>query len=151
MKSAIFFLLLSVLLNQEGYAQVPSSLTLEDAQQISDAAEQKARENNWNVVIAVLDGGGHLIALRRMDGTQVGSVDLAQQKAQTAFKFKRSTKVFEDAILAGNVHFLSIPGVVAVEGGLPIFYEGQVIGAIGISGVTASQDGVIAAAGLAAF
>lgn len=57
MKSAIFFLLLSVLLNQEGYAQVPSSLTLEDAQQISDAAEQKARENNWNVVIAVLDGG----------------------------------------------------------------------------------------------
>jgi glc operon protein GlcG len=135
----------------ESQAQTLKILTLADAQRVADAAEAKARENNWNVVIAILDGGGNLVLLRRMDGTQMGSIDLAQQKAQTAFKFKRATKVFEDAIKAGNIHFLSMPGVVAVEGGLPILHEGQVVGAIGISGVTAAQDGIIATAGLEAF
>jgi glc operon protein GlcG len=154
MKNAVLNLLLIIMLvgySVESLAQTIKVLTLADAQRVADAAEEKARENNWNVVIAILDGGGNLVLLRRMDGTQVGSIDLAQQKAQTAFKFKRSTKVFEDAIKAGNIHFLSMPGVVAVEGGVPILREGQVVGAIGISGVTAAQDGIIAAAGLEAF
>lgn len=147
----ILTILFLAFISSESQAQTLKILTLADAQRVADAAEAKARENNWNVVITILDGGGNLVLLRRMDGTQVGSIDLAQQKAQTAFKFKRSTKVFEDAIKAGNIHFLSMPGVVAVEGGVPILHEGQVVGAIGISGVTATQDGIIAAAGLVAF
>ncbi|WP_291366844.1 heme-binding protein [Cyclobacterium sp.] len=126
-------------------------LTLEDAQRISDAAEARAKQDNWNVVIAVLDAGGHLIALRRMDGTQIGSVDVGIQKASTALKFKRPTKVFQDGVQAGNVHIMSLEGVAAVEGGLPIKSGDHVIGSIGVSGVTSAQDGIIAAAGLAAF
>ncbi|WP_154856089.1 GlcG/HbpS family heme-binding protein [Cyclobacterium xiamenense] len=125
-------------------------LSLEDAQRISDAAEARARQDNWNVVIAILDAGGHLLALRRMDGTQIGSVDVALQKAGTAVKFKRPTKVFEDGVKAGNVHFLSL-GIAAVEGGLPIRDGDHVIGSIGVSGVTSAQDGIIAAAGVEAF
>jgi glc operon protein GlcG len=126
-------------------------LNLEDAQKMADAAEAKARQENWNVVIVVLDAGGHLITLRRMDGTQIGSVEVAMKKADTALKFKRPTKVFEDAVKGGNVHIISLPGVVAVEGGLPISHEGNVIGSIGISGVTSAQDGMIAAAALESF
>lgn len=130
--------------------QTARVLNLEDAQRISDAAEARARQDNWNVVIAVLDAGGHLIALRRMDGTQIGSVDVAMQKASTAVKFKRPTKVFEDGVKSGNVHILSL-GIAAVEGGLPIRDGDHVIGSIGVSGVTSAQDGIIAAAGLEAF
>ncbi|MDN3687698.1 GlcG/HbpS family heme-binding protein [Cyclobacterium jeungdonense] len=126
-------------------------LSLEDAQRISDAAESRARQDNWNVVIAILDAGGHLVALRRMDGTQIGSVDVGIQKATSALKFKRPTKVFEDAVKSGNVHIISLPGVVAVEGGLPIRDGDRVIGSIGVSGVTSAQDGIIAAAGLESF
>ncbi|WP_235954751.1 GlcG/HbpS family heme-binding protein [Cyclobacterium salsum] len=126
-------------------------LTLEDAQRISDAAEARARQDNWNVVVAILDAGGHLVALRRMDGTQIGSVDVGVQKATSALKFKRPTKVFEDAVKSGNIHLISLPGVVAVEGGLPIKDGDQVIGSIGVSGVTSAQDGIIAAAGLESF
>ncbi len=126
-------------------------LSLEDAQRISDAAEARARQDNWNVVIAILDAGGHLVALRRMDETQIGSVDVGIQKATSALKFKRPTKVFEDAVKSGNIHLISLPGVVAVEGGLPIKDGDQVIGSIGVSGVTSAQDGIIAAAGLESF
>lgn len=126
-------------------------LSLEDAQRISDAAEARARQDNWNVVITILDAGGHLVALRRMDGTQIGSVEVGIQKATSALKFKRPTKVFEDAVKSGNVHLISLPGVVAVEGGLPIKDGDQVIGSIGVSGVTSAQDGIIAAAGLESF
>lgn len=126
-------------------------LTLEDAQRISDAAEDRARQDNWNVVITILDAGGHLVSLRRMDGTQIGSVDVSIQKATSALKFKRPTKVFEDAVKSGNLHLISLPGIVAVEGGLPIREGEKVIGSIGISGVTSAQDGIIAAAGLESF
>lgn len=126
-------------------------LTLEDAQRISDAAEARAWQDNWNVVIAILDAGGHLVALRRMDGTQIGSVDVGIQKATSALKFKRPTKVFEDAVKSGSVHIISLPGVIAVEGGLPIKDGDRVIGSIGVSGVTSAQDGIIAAAGLESF
>jgi len=124
-------------------------LTLEDAKRMADAAEAKAKQENWNVVIAILDDGGHLITLRRMDGVQLGSIDLAQTKAKTAVFYKRASKVFEDQVTQGNNRPLSMPNVFASEGGVPIIKDGVVIGAIGVSGVTSVQDGIVAAAGLA--
>ncbi|MBW3469265.1 GlcG/HbpS family heme-binding protein [Arthrospiribacter ruber] len=123
-------------------------ISLAEAKKIADAAEAKALENEWTVVIAIVDDGGHLILLRKIDGTQIGSVEVAQAKARSAVYFKRSTKVFEDGVNEGNVRMLSLPNAVALEGGLPIFKDGFCIGAIGISGVRSDQDGVIAAAGL---
>jgi len=127
-------------------------LTLADAQRIADAAQKHAAENGWNVVITVVDGGGHLLVLRRMDGTQTGSLDIAIRKAESAFHFKRSTKDLQDLIARdGLAHVMTLPNVTAVEGGLPVIHNGEVIGAIGISGVTSEQDGIIAAAAVASF
>jgi uncharacterized protein GlcG (DUF336 family) len=122
------------------------SLTLEAAKKIAAAAEGEAQKNKWNVVIAVVDDGGHLIYLQRMDGTQTGSIDVAMRKAHTAMAFKRPTKVFEDAIAGGRNALIAL-GALPLEGGLPISAGGQVIGAIGVSGVTSQQDGQIAKAG----
>jgi glc operon protein GlcG len=133
------------------FSQTQPFLILEDAQRISDAAESRARQDKWNVVIAVMDAGGNLISLRKMDGTQVGSVEVAQAKAKTAVFFKRPTKTFQDAVAEGNHHVISLPNVTAVEGGLPIFIDGVIVGSIGVSGVTAAQDGIIAEAGLKAL
>jgi uncharacterized protein GlcG (DUF336 family) len=125
------------------------SLNLAAAKRIAAAAEAEAVKNKWNVVIAVLDEGGHLLYLQRADGTQVGSVDVAIAKAQSAVKFKRPTKALEDALAGGRQAILALPGAVPVEGGLPLMVGGDLIGAIGVSGVTSQQDGQIAAAGAA--
>ena len=127
------------------------SLTLEDAQRIVNAAEQRAREDNWNVVIAIVDGGGHLITLRRMDDVQTASIDIAIQKARTAAFYRRSTKIFQDRLFAGENGILSLPDMLPFEGGLPIIKNGNILGAIGVSGVTAEQDGLIARAGVDAL
>jgi glc operon protein GlcG len=126
-------------------------LTLEDAQRISIAARRTATENNWNVAIAVVDDGGHLISLERMDGTQKGSIRIAEQKARTAILFKRPTKAFEDAVLQGRPVFMTMPDVICLEGGVPLIRDGVFAGAIGVSGVKSSEDGVVAAAGAAAL
>ncbi|MDP1733761.1 MAG: heme-binding protein [Sulfuritalea sp.] len=126
-------------------------LTLEDAQRITLAARRTAAENNWNVAIAVVDDGGHLISLARMDGTQKGSIRICEQKARTAVLFKRPTKAFEDAVLQGRPVFMSMPDVICLEGGVPLIREGVYLGAIGVSGVKSSEDGVVAAAGAAAL
>ena len=126
-------------------------LTLEDAHRITLAARRAAAENNWNVVITVVDDGGHLISLERMDGTQKGSVRIAEQKARTAILFKRPTKAFEDAVLQGRPVFMTMPDVICLEGGVPLIREGVYVGAIGVSGVKSSEDGVVAAAGAAAL
>ena len=123
------------------------TLTLEAAQRIADAAEKFARKKGWNVVIAIVDDGGHLIYLARMDGTQIGSIDVAQAKARTALAFKRPTKIWSDALTGGRLPVLGLSGVTPVEGGLPLAVKGEIIGAIGISGVTSEQDGQIAQAG----
>ena len=125
------------------------TLTLEAAQRIADAAEKFARKKGWNVVIAIVDDGGHLIYLARMDGTQIGSIDVAQAKARTALAFKRPTKIWSDALTGGRLPVLGLSGVTPVEGGLPLAVKGEIIGAIGISGVTSEQDGQIAQAGAA--
>lgn len=151
MKYSLLLILLSFSLISFAQNQTHPHLNLEEAKKIADAAEERARQDNWNVVIAILDGGGHLIMLRRMDGTQIGSVEVAQAKAKSAVYFKRPTKVFEDLVNEGNSRILSLPNAVAIEGGLPIFKDGLCVGSIGISGVTSMQDGIIAQAGLKAL
>ena len=126
-------------------------LTLADAERMTAAARVAALENNWNVVIAVVDDGGHLISLQRMDGTQKGSVRVAEQKARTAIMFKRPTKAFEDAVLQGRPVMMTMPDAICLEGGLPLVRDGIYLGAIGVSGVLSSQDGVVAAKGAAAL
>jgi uncharacterized protein GlcG (DUF336 family) len=123
------------------------TLSLADAKAIAAAASAKAVAESWNVVIAIMDAGGHLLYLERADGTQLGSVTVAQEKARTALLFKRATKQMEDTILAGRVHMMSLPGATCVEGGLPLVHDGEIVGSIGVSGVISAQDGQIAAAG----
>ena len=127
-------------------------LTLEMAKRIAAAAETKANANKWKVVIAIVDDGGHLVYLQRADGTQFGSVEVAIGKAYSAIAFKRPSKAWEERLAEGRLGFLSLPDdMVLVEGGLPLSVEGQVIGAIGVSGVKSSEDAEIAAAGAAAL
>lgn len=123
------------------------ALTLEVAKQIAAASSEFAQKNKWNVVIAIVDDGGHLVYFERMDGVQTGSIQVAIRKAQSAAAFKRPTKVFEEAVAEGRTVLVALPGGMPFEGGVPITVEGQVIGAVGISGVTAQQDGMIAQAG----
>jgi uncharacterized protein GlcG (DUF336 family) len=125
------------------------ALTLEAAKQIAAAAEAEAKKNNWTMVISVVDDGGHLLYLERMDGTQIGSVEVAQEKAATAVRFKRPTKALEDTVAGGRQVMLKLPGATPIEGGLPIMAGNELIGAIGVSGGTSPQDGQVAAAGLA--
>ena len=136
-----------------GFSQLVTkkALTLEAAKKLAAAAEVEARKNNWNVVICVVDDGANLLYLQRMDGTQIGSVDIAQMKARTAVKMKRPSKVLEDGVLSGRTMMIKLPDVLPVEGGVPLLVDGQVIGAIGVSGVMSAQDGQIAGAGVAAL
>ncbi|MBL8177005.1 MAG: heme-binding protein [Bryobacterales bacterium] len=127
------------------------SMTLEAARQIAAAAEAEAKKNKWNVVIAIVDDGANLVYLQKMDETQIGSIEVAQEKARTAVKFKRASKVFEEAVKGGRQVVLKLPGALPIEGGLPLMSDGKVIGAIGVSGVQSNEDGIIAAAGEAAF
>src|SRR3954470_10600540 len=127
------------------------TLTLEVARQIAAASEKHARENKWNVCIAIVDDGGPLIYFQRLDGTQYGSVNVSQRKAETAIGFKRPSKTFEEGVAGGRNALLGLPGAGALEGGLPLAVEGEMIGAIGVSGVAAQQDGMIAQAGVDAL
>jgi uncharacterized protein GlcG (DUF336 family) len=127
------------------------TLTLLAAKKVAAAAETFAKRKGWNVVIAVVDDGGHLIYLARMDGTQIGSVEVAQAKARTALAFKRPTKAWDETLSDGRHAVLGLPGVTPVEGGLPLQVGEEFVGAIGVSGVTSSQDGQIAHAGAAAL
>jgi glc operon protein GlcG len=134
-----------------GQSADTKALTLDNAKRIADAAELRAHENNWTVAIVVVDAGGQLILFRKIDGTQAASIDIAVQKARTAAFYKRPTKIFQDRLAAGENAILSLPDMMPFEGGLPIIHNGTVAGAIGVSGVTAEQDGTIAAAGLEAL
>lgn len=127
------------------------AMTLNGAKKIAAAAEAEARTNNWNVVIAVVDDGGHLVYLQRMDGTQTGSIDVAIGKARTAAAFRRPTKVFDD-LAKTRPSIVSIGAdAVLLEGGIPIMVGGQLVGAVGVSGVTSQQDAQAAQAGIDAL
>jgi len=124
-------------------------LTLEVAKRIAAAAEAEARRNGWPVVIAIVDDGGHLLCLHRLDDTQIGSVEVATAKARAAIAFKRPTRAWEEALAGGRQGVLSLPGVVVAEGGVPLVWDGRMIGAVGVSGVKPNEDGQIARAGAA--
>lgn len=122
------------------------TLSLELAKKIAEVAEAEAVKNNWTVVISIVDDGGNLVYLCRMDNTQIGSIEVSIQKARTAIFFKRPTKVFEDMVAGGRNAILSLPGVLPLEGGMPLILKDQIIGAIGISGAKSNEDGIIAKA-----
>lgn len=125
-------------------------LSLEQAKKAMAAAEAEALKNNWNVVIAIVDSGGHLVLLQRLENTAYGSVDVAQEKARGATAFRRPTKAFQELIAQGGAHLrlLNLTGDAGVlEGGVPIVASGKLVGAIGVSGVTSQQDAQIAQAG----
>ena len=127
-------------------------LTLEDARAMATAAEAEARQNGWAVTLAVVDGGGHLLWLQRMDGAAPISAQIAPAKARSAALGRRETKVYEDMINQGRTSFLSAPGLEGMlEGGVPIMVDGQCAGAVGVSGVKSSEDAQIARAGIAAL
>lgn len=134
-----------------GLADLPAKkvLTLDVAKRIVAAAEAEAVRRKATVVIAVVDDGGHLILLQRLDDTQVASVEVGIGKARTAAIFRRPSKVFEDQVREGRVAALALPGATPLQGGIPIVYEGKVIGAIGVSGNTPQEDEDIAKAGAA--
>jgi uncharacterized protein GlcG (DUF336 family) len=123
------------------------SLTLAAAKEIGAAAEAEARKNNFTNCVAIFDDGANLIYLVTMDGTQTGSINVAQQKGLAALRFKRSTRLFQDMVTGDKPHMAFLPGAVPVEGGLPLIVGGQLVGAIGVSGMPSDKDGIVAQAG----
>lgn len=134
--------------------QLPSRkvLTLEAARLAMAACEAEAARGGWKVVIAVVDEGGHTLMLHRLDGAQWSSVETAVAKAKAAVAWKRPTRLLEEAVNNGRFAFLSIAqGMAILQGGVPLEIDGQVIGAIGVSGVKASDDEIVATAGIRAL
>ena len=142
--ASVLLITMSLFAAQPATRQV---LTLEIAKQVAAAAAAEAAANKWTVVITILDEGGNLMYLERMDETQIGSIQVAQEKARSAVGFKRPTKVFEDAVASGRTAIVKLPGAMPIEGGIPLMLNGRVAGAIGVSGATSQQDGQIAKAG----
>ena len=125
-------------------------LTLDDCRKMSAAAEAEARRNKWNVVIAILDDGGHLLHLIRMDGATPANAAIAVEKARTAATTRRSSKMWEERVAGGRLSMLKMP-VLPVQGGLPIMVEGSCVGAIAASGVQSHEDEQIVQAGIDAL
>lgn len=150
---SLFSVLLGVLVATAGLSETAGKkgFSLEDAKKIGDAAAAEAKKNKWNMAIAIVDDGGHLVYFERIDETQFGSVDVAIGKARTAVAFKRPTKALEDALNANQPAILSFPNTLPREGGLPILQDGKVVGGIGVSGGTSSQDAQVAKAGADAY
>jgi glc operon protein GlcG len=120
---------------------------MDHAKQLADAAMAEAKKHNWKMAISVVDTAGNLVFFQKIDGTQLASVQISQDKARAAAQFRRPTKVFQDAVDGGHPYILSFHSVVASEGGIPLVEGGQLIGAIGCSGGTSQQDGVACKAG----
>ena len=132
--------------------QVPGpygpAVTLEQARGIVAAGRAEAQRQKFMMAFAVVDPSGDLVAFEKIDGTQTGSIEVAQDKARSAAAFRRPTKAFSDAVASGRVAILTLKGAVAIEGGVPIVSGGRVIGALGVSGGTSEQDGQVAAVAL---
>ena len=124
-------------------------ISIENAKKVTVAALAEARKNNWTMAVAITDPAGILVHYERMDGTQNAAQEVAPAKARSAALFRRPTKGFQDDVAAGGLglRYLSLPGVVAADGGIPLVIDGKIVGAIGISGGTNVQDGQVAAAG----
>nr|WP_175165718.1 heme-binding protein [Paraburkholderia fynbosensis] len=127
--------------------------SLADARRVAHAAEEAATRHGWPMVIAVVDSGGHLVLQQRLDGAQLGSIQVARQKAETAVLFRRPTRLFEDAIAQGGLHLrlLGMNNLVPLDGGIPLIRDAAVVGAIGVSGMRSDQDALVAQAGADQF
>jgi glc operon protein GlcG len=159
LKSTLAALVLTV----AAYAQTPlvppantpygTAISSDAAKKIATAAIAEARKNNWAMAVAVVDTGGYLVYFERMQDTQLGSVEIAIEKAKSAALFRRPTKSFQDTLAAGGngLRILGLTGAVPVEGGIPIVVNGEVVGAVGASGGSSDQDGRTAQAGAAAM
>src|SRR5579871_6520746 len=125
-------------------------ISLDRAQAVIQAAVAEAKKRNWKMNIAVSDSGGNLVAFQRMDGAMLASIQIAQHKARAGATFRRPTKVFEDGIQLMHLNYLlAFDGIIASRGGIPLIEQGKIIGAIGVSGGTDSQDEVVSKAGAA--
>ena len=144
-------LALSVLAN--AFAQMPNpygpAISLENAKKVAAPALAEAAKNNWAMAVAIVDPSGNLVYYEKMDATQIGSANVAIEKARSAALFKRPTKTYQDALAAGGdgMRVLRLQGAVPIEGGIPILVDGKIAGAIGVSGGTSAQDGQCAKAG----
>jgi glc operon protein GlcG len=114
-----------------------------------NAAVSEGQKHHWPVNIAVVDSGGNLVAFKRMDGAQLGSIQVSQHKAHAALAYRRETKLFENGIQDGNVYMMTLDGVIGSRGGIPLVVDGKIVGAIGCSGASGAQDEVICKAGAA--
>lgn len=137
-------------------AQVPqygANITMEQANKVAAAADAESRKNGWPMAIAIVDTAGHLVHFHRIDNTQTASIQVAQDKAISSAIYRRPTKVMQDAVAGGGagIRFLNLRGASTVEGGLPIYHDGKIVGAIGVSGMASDQDGVVAKAGVDAL
>jgi glc operon protein GlcG len=151
--SAVLLFTVSLLLPWSAVGQMPNPygapIRADMARRIAAAAIAEGKKNGWTVAAAVVDPSGTLAYFERIDGTQAGSSEVALAKARSAAAFKRPTKAFEDAVAAGRHAVLSLPGAIPLEGGLPIVFDGKIVGALGVSGATSEQDGICAKAALA--
>jgi glc operon protein GlcG len=131
--------------------QIPYGLSIstESAKNAAAASIAEAQKNNWKMAIAIVDTGGYLVYFEKMQDTQIGSVELAIEKARTAALFRRPTKLFQDSVAAGGegLRLLRLTGAIPIDGGVPIIVDGKVIGAVGVSGGSGDQDGQVAKAG----
>ena len=117
-----------------------NALTLDMAKKCVALAEAESKKNNWNMAIAVVDDGGHLVAFSKMDNTQIASIRIAIEKAKTANNARRPSKALEDALAGGRMAILGLPGLTPLEGGLPLVSDGKIMGAVGVSGELGGQD-----------
>ena len=145
--------ILAVLSTTNALAQAPIPyglpVSVENAKKAAATALDEARKGNWKMAVAVVDTGGTLVYYEKMDNTQIGSADIAIEKARTAVRFKRPSKAFQDLVAGGGagLRVLALPGALPIEGGIPLVMDGQIVGAIGVSGDSADHDGICAQAG----
>ncbi len=157
MRMMLAALLLVAGLSGSAAAQPPpppygAPIALADARRVVQAAIADIERQNFPAMaVAVVDWAGHLVAFERVDSTQTASLTIAIEKARTAAAYRRPSKAFEEALVGGRMAILGLPGALPIEGGVPIIREGRIVGAIGVSGGTAQQDGIVAAAGIAAL
>lgn len=145
----VFFAVASLATAQQMPNPYGPNIDLATAKKVAAAAEQEAAKLKINVVIGIVDTGNHIVYLERFDVVQWGSLDVALHKAKCSVMYKRPTKALEDLVAKGTMTYLTLDGIIAIEGGVPILRDGKIIGAIGVSGGTAAQDGEVARAGAA--
>jgi glc operon protein GlcG len=146
-----FAILVLAFASRDAHAQAMPNpygqINLEVARKVADAAIAEGKKNGWTVAAAVVDSAGDLVFFERLDNTQAAAMTIAQEKARTAARFKRPTKSFEDALAGGRQAILGLPGAMPIDGGIPLVIDGKIVGAVGVSGASAAQDGQCAQAG----